>query len=99
MLLLLKDKSKCPRCGSNRISRDLRKCHDCQAILLLPGDTGVWLADQGLRAYYLWNKAQGWVHSSHLVDGMNNPNPRELQIKEPPKGYGTRPLPKGCSDK
>lgn len=99
MLLLLKDVSRCPRCHSDRVSRDLRRCLKCEAKLLFPGDTGVWLSDQGLRSYYLWSKENGWVHSDHLADGMSNPNSRTLTTKVPEKDYGTRPLPKGCSDK
>lgn len=98
MLLLLSNKSRCPRCYSNRINRDARRCLQCQAVLLYPGDTGVWLSEQGLFSYYLWSKQNGWVHSDHLKNGMSTPNPRIPELKAPPKGYGTRPLPAGCSD-
>jgi hypothetical protein len=99
MLLLLTNQSRCPRCFSDRISRDLRRCMKCNAVLLLPGDTAVWLADQGLRSYYLWNREQGWVHSSHLANGMTKPNERFPKAEKLPDDYGKRPLPKGCSDK
>lgn len=98
-ILLLKNPRRCPRCRRDTVSRDTRKCRNCGAVLLRTGDTASKLEDEGSRSYYLFHNQQGWVHADHLKDGMKNPNPRELTIKEPPKGYGKRPLPKGCSDK
>ena len=97
MLLLLTRKDRCPRCLRDTVDRDLRRCLSCDARLLFPGDTAVWLHEQGLRSYYVWRKEDGWRHST-MLDADAKPNSRELDVKDPGPNYGKHKLPKGCSD-
>lgn len=96
--LLLKDKSKCPKCQSKGVRELPGACRNCGIKLFKATDQIInFEADTGWREYWVYTTVNGWMHRTHLLDERGKfikrkPKALEREYNEPEldSDYGTQ---------